>query len=124
MTLAQAAIWLSGGGVLVTGVLALMFLRDPVSGMAATTHRAEKLPEVMTDRYIAFLIPAIGATVYGDLKVIAVLFFAFSFMGYADAYIYARGGYPYAKHVGAGTAALLVAAVAVLALLGSGEGVS
>lgn len=124
MTLAQAAIWLSGGGVLVTGVLALMFLRDPVSGMAATTHRAEKLPEVMTDRYIAFTILAVGATLYGDLKVIAVLFLSFSFMGFADAYIYARGGFPFAKHVGAGVAALLVAAVALVALIGRGEGVS
>ncbi len=121
MELGQVAIWLSGAGVLVTGVLAVLFLRDPVRGMAATTHRAEKLPEVMTDRYIAFTILALGATLYGDLNVIAVLFAAFAFMGFADAWIYARGGYPYAKHVGAGVAASVVVVVALLALFGSGR---
>ena len=120
MFLDQAAIVLSGMGVLVTGVLALLFLRDPVGGMAATTHRPEKLPEVMTDRYVAFTILAIGATLYGDLNVIAVLFAAFAFMGFADAWIYARGGFPYGKHFAAGVAASIVAIVALLAKVSGG----
>ena len=94
MTLAGLAIALSGVGILVTGALAFAFLRDPVAGLEQTTHRAEKLPEVMTDRYIAFTILALGATVYGDLKVIALLFASFAFMGFADAWIYARGSFP------------------------------
>ena len=121
MTLAQVAIALSGVGVLVTGFLALVFLRDPVKGMQQTTHRAEKLPEVMTDRYIAFTILALAATIYGDLNVIAVLFATFAFMGFADAWIYARRGFPIAKHVGAGVAALLVVVVALMAKAGEGE---
>ncbi|SLN33970.1 hypothetical protein PEL8287_01656 [Roseovarius litorisediminis] len=120
MTLAGAAIALSGAGILVTGFLALMFLRDPIAGLAHTTHRAEHLPEVMTDRYIAFTILTIGATLYGDMKVIAALFATFAFMGFADAWIYARGGHPIAKHIGAGIAASVVTVVALLAIWGQG----
>lgn len=116
MTLAAVAIALSGVGIVVTGALAFLFLRDPVAGMAQTTHRLEKLPEVMADRYIALAMLALGATLYGDLKVIAALFTSFAFMGFADAWIYARGGFPIAKHVGAGIAALIVVVVALLAL--------
>lgn len=116
MTLAGLAILLSGVGILVTGALALLFLRDPAIGMKQATHRLENLPQVMTDRYIAFTILAIGATLYGDLKVIAVLFGTFAFMGFADALIYARGGHPYGKHLAAGIAAGLVVLVALLAL--------
>jgi hypothetical protein len=84
--------------------------------MAQTTHRAEKLPEVMADRYIAFTALTIGATLYGDMKVIAVLFGAFAFMGFADAWIYRRGGYPIAKHMAAGVLAMSVVVIALLAL--------
>lgn len=119
MSLAGLAILLSGVGVLATGYLALIFLRDPATGMAKATHHVENLPEVMTDRYVAFTLLAIGATVYQDLYVIAGLFAAFAFMGFFDAWIYARAGYPVAKHVGAGIAATLVVIVA-LAALGQG----
>lgn len=120
MSLAQVAISLSGIGVLVTGALALLFLRDPVRGMAQTTHRPEKLPEVMADRYIAFAFLAAGATVYGDMSVIAWLFSAFAFMGFADAWIYARGGHGSARHLAAGAAAALVALTALLAMAKGG----
>lgn len=119
MTLAGIAIALSGAGVLVTGALSLLFLRDPIAGLTQTSHRAEKLPEVMTDRYIAMTMLALGATLYADMKVIAVLFASFAFMGFADAWIYARGGFPYAKHVGAGIAASIVV---IAALIASGQG--
>ena len=122
MTLAQLAIILSAAGVLMTGFLAVIFLRDPIAGLAQTTHRAEKLPDVMTDRYVAFAFLALGATIYGDFKVIAWLFAAFSFMGFADAWIYARGGFPIVKHVGAGVAALIVVIVALMALKTGGGG--
>ena len=116
MTLEGAAITLSGVGILVTGALALVFLRDPIAGLTHTTHRMEKLPEVMTDRYIAFTMLTVGATLYGDLNVIAVLFTTFAFMGFADAWIYARGGFAYGKHLAAGIAASIVVIVAVLAM--------
>jgi len=122
MTFVHLAIALSGVGIAVTGWLSLVFLRDPVVGMAQTTHRAAQLPQVMTDRYIAFTGLALAATLYGDLKVIAALFAAFSFMGFADAWIYARAGHPAVKHIGAGVAAAVVVMVALLALnAGGGE---
>ena len=116
MTLTQFAIILSGIGVVVTALLSLAFLRNPQAGMEQTTHRLENLPQVMTGRYIAMLILAIGATLYRDMAVIAVLFASFAFMAFTDAYIYARSGHPFGKHVGAGLAASLVVAVALMAL--------
>ncbi len=116
MTLTTLAIALSGAGALVTGALAFLFLRDPVAGLAQTTHRAEKLPEVMADRYVGMLVLAIGATFYGDLKVIAVLFAVFAYTGFHDAWIYARGGFPIAKHVSAGVAGMIVSIVAMIAM--------
>lgn len=116
MSWASLAIALSGAGVLVTGVLAALFLRDPVAGMVATTHRAAQLPQVMANRYVAMLILTIGATVYGDFKVIALLFAAFAYMAFHDAWIYARAGQAVAKHIGAGIAALIVVVVASLAI--------
>jgi len=118
VSLATLAILGSALGILVTGALAALFLRDPVRGMAAVNHRAEQLPQVMADRYIAFAVLAVGATVYADLKVIAVLFAVFAFMGLADAVIYARAGYAWMKHFAAGVAAAAVAAVALAALFG------
>ncbi len=116
MTPTSLAIALSGAGVLVTGALAALFLRDPVAGMAQTTHRLEKLPEVMADRYVGMLILALGATLYGDLKVIAVLFAVFAYTGFHDAWIYARGGFAIAKHVTAGFAGALVSVMAIVAM--------
>lgn len=115
MTLTQVTIALSGAGALFMGGLSFMFMRDPVAGLAQTTHRLEKLPEVMADRYIAFTVLALAATLYGDFKVIAVLFGTFAFMGFADAWIYARGGFPVFKHVGAGVLASVVVIVALIA---------
>lgn len=122
MMWAQLTIALSSVGVLLTGWLALAFLRDPVAGMATATHQAEKLPQVMTDRYIGFTVLALGATLYGDMAVIAGLFAVFAFMGFADAWIYARDGFPFSKHLGAGLAALAVVAAALAAIIFSGEG--
>jgi hypothetical protein len=117
MTLTQLAIALSGLGILVTGFLSVIFLRDPIKGLEQTTHRAEELPKVMTNRYIAMTMLALGATLYGDLKVIAVLFASFAYMGFADAWIYIRKGTSYKNHVGAGVAASLVVIVALAALM-------
>ena len=115
MTLQMLTILLCLGGAVVTGFLAVIFWRDPEAGMAAATHRAEKLPLVMTDRYVAFAFLALAAAWHGDPGVIAVLFVAFAFMGLADGVIYARAGFPHIKHTAAGVAALIVAAVAMLA---------
>jgi len=112
ITLASFAIILSAVGVCVTALLAGLFLRDPVSGMAQVTHRAEDLPNIMTGRYIGFFLLALGATVYGDLKVITFLFAVFAFVSFFDTWTYARRGHKYAKHLQAGIASSLVVVVA------------
>jgi len=116
MSLATLTFILTGLGILVTGYLAFIFWRDPAGGLRQTTHRAEFLPQVMTDRYIAMTLLAIAATLYRDLAVIAVLFTSFAFMGYADAYIYRRAGHPMAKHLASGIAATIVVIFALMAL--------
>lgn len=115
ISLATLAVIGSGVGVGVTAALAAVFIRDPVQGMRQTTHHAEQLPQVMTGRYIALTLLALGATIYGDMVVIAFLFAVFAFLGFADAFIYARAGRPMAKHLSAGITAALVAALALAA---------
>jgi hypothetical protein len=107
MTLSTLALILSWLGVTITLALAISFLVSPAFGMAQAQHRLERLPWVMTDRYVAFVALALGATLYGDLKVTAYLFAVFAFMGFA----YARSGHPNWKHIAAGVAATIVSGV-------------
>jgi hypothetical protein len=116
IALPQIATVLASVGVLVTAGLAFVFLRDPVRGMVLTDHHAANLPQVMTDRYVALFALALGAVIYGDMAVIAFLFAVFSFLGFADAAIYARAKRPISKHMAAGVASLIVSAAACLAL--------
>jgi len=111
---------LAFAGAVVTGLLALLFLRDPAKGLEQTTHHLENLPQVMADRYVFMAFLALGAAIYGDMKVIAWLFSGFAFMGFADAAIYARAGKPASKHTTAGAAASLVAVAAALTLRKNG----
>ena len=110
----------SGAGVAVTGTLAVLFLRDPVQAMVQTTHHADQLPQVMTGRYIALTLLALGATIHGNMAVIAFLFAVFAFLGFADAWIYARADRPMAKHLTAGITASLVTVVALVAHIQTG----
>ncbi|TCL09854.1 hypothetical protein BXY66_1919 [Shimia isoporae] len=120
MDMGTLTILLCLGGTVVTGILAFTFWRDPEAGMKSATHRLEQLPQVMTDRYVAFVFLSLAAAWHGDAGVIAVLFTAFAFMGFADGVIYARAGHPHIKHTAAGVAAALVAAVAAWTELSNG----
>ncbi len=102
-------------GVAVTATLAAVFIRDPIKGMAHTTHHSDQLPQVMTGRYIALTLLALGATLYANMAVIAFLFAVFAFLGFADATIYSRAGRPALKHFVAGFTALAVMALALAA---------
>lgn len=117
MSLATLALILSAGGIAVTGYLAAIFIANPARGMVKVSHELEHLPQVMTDRYVGFTLLALGATLYGDLKVIAFLFAVFAYIALHDAAIYARAGKPVRPHFVAGLAAALVAAVALPAHL-------
>ena len=114
------ALTLSGVGVAVTGTLAALFIRNPAQGMVQTTHHAEQLPQVMTGRYIALTLLALGATIHANMVVIAFLFAVFAFLGFADAFIYARAHRPMAKHLTAGITATLVTALALAAHIQTG----
>jgi len=116
MTLATITLILAGLGAFWTAVLAFVFLRDPAKGLAMTDHHHSELPQVMTDRYFALVILALAAVLYRDFYVIAFLFAVFSFLGFADAYIYRKAGKPFHKHLSAGFSGALVALLAVLAL--------
>jgi len=116
MTLVGLSLALAGLGVLWTGALAMLYLRDPVHGMAVTTHHPEQLPKVMSDRYFAMAFLAFGAVSYRDFAVIAYIFVVFSFLGFADSWIYHRAGKPFALHFAAGVMAMIVAVIALLAL--------
>ncbi len=117
MSLATLALILSAAGILATGWLAAIFVANPTSAMAKVEHLPEALPRVMTDRYIANLFLAIGATLYGDLKVIAFLFAVFAFMSFADVAIYVKRGTPYRPHLLGGIGSAITAAVAFAAFL-------
>lgn len=114
------AVVLSALSIPVAGTLAVVFLRDPERGMVMATHRAEFLPQVMADRYLAFFLMAMAATLYRDMAVIAFLFAMFAVMAFGDALIYARAGHRYALHLASGLGATVVALTALLALSGSG----
>ena len=120
ITLPTLALIGSGLGVAVTGTLAALFMRNPVQAMVQTTHHAEQLPQVMTGRYVALTLLAFGATVYGNMVVIAFLFAVFAFLGFVDAFIYAHANRPMAKHLTAGITALIVTALALAAHLNTG----
>ena len=120
ITLPTLALIGSGLGVAVTGTLAALFMRNPLQAMVQTTHHAEQLPQVMTGRYVALTLLAFGATIYGNMVVIAFLFAVFAFLGFADAFIYAHANRPMAKHLTAGITALIVTAVALAAHLNTG----
>jgi hypothetical protein len=120
MTLAQTVTTCAGIGALIPAYIGLLFWRDPQRAMVQATHRSDQLPMVMVDRYAAFALFAAAAALSGSMPVIAVTFAILAVPGLCDAVIYARAGYPFAKHLAAGVAALFVAVLAGVAAQLSG----
>lgn len=112
-----------GIAVLLLAGMAFLFWTNPAAGLRQTTHRPEQLPLVMADRYTAFAVMGVGAMLFGSLPVIAVFFLSCAIMGLADAAIYARAGFSWAKHVAAGGLSLVALAFTLLALMGQGRAV-
>lgn len=98
---------LLGVGAVLTALLALAFYRDPVKGMEGSTHRPEKLPLVMIDRYLAVTVIQIGLFFFGSLEMVAVFCVAGMIMGLGDGLIYARAGHPHVKHTSSGVLAFV-----------------
>ena len=89
------------GGILSVIViyLGVLFQFAPERGLAFATHRVENLTSVMVNRYFSMAAIMIGSLIYGKPEVIAFVFAATGFTPAHDAWIYARAGQPYKKHV-------------------------
>jgi hypothetical protein len=112
------SIGLAGAGGLVLGVLGLICLRDPAAGLRLATHRAEALPTVMGNRYLALAGLVALAMLHGDLSVLAALFAVLGLMGLHDASIYARAGHGWWRHATSGCLSLGIAGLAWFAHAG------
>lgn len=117
MSLEVIVLVLAGLGCTWTAVLALAFLFNPAQGLQMTDHHENQLPRVMSGRYIFLVLLAIAALVYRDFVVIAFLYTGFAFLGFADAFIYARVRKPVGKHLAAGVTATIIAVLSIAALL-------
>lgn len=102
-------------GVLLVGYMAWLFWTNPERGLRETTHRIEKLPYVLADRYTAFAVLGVGMIFFGTYPIITVYFLAGAIMGLADGAIYARAGHPHAKHTASGVLSLLAMIVTAVA---------
>ena len=109
-------ITLAAIGALIPAYLAAVFALAPAErALAQATHRLERLPTVMADRYATFALFAAAAALSGDMTVIGVTFAILAVPGLADTLIYARAGHSYVKHLAAGLGALIVSALALSA---------
>ena len=110
-----AALVLGGIACLVLTLMAVAFWTDPDKGMVRTTHRVELLPRVLADRYTAFALLGLFATVYGDLNVLAAFFAVCALMGFCDGRIYAVAGHPHIKHTISGVLSIVALVVTLTA---------
>ncbi len=110
------------GGILSVIViyLGILFQFAPERGLVFATHKVEYLPSVMANRYFSMAAVMIGALVYGKPEVIAFVFAATGFGPAHDAWIYARAGQPYKKHVLPAVLSAYVAIGALIVYLNSG----
>lgn len=95
-------------------VLGFLFLFKPELGLAFATHRLENLPTVMVNLYFTMAILMAGSIFYGEPEVIAFVFAVTGLAPAHDAWIYARAGQPFIKHV---YPAVLSAIMAIGALI-------
>ena len=117
MSLSLLATICGGISVLILAILAWAFWSNPERGLEQTTHRLEKLPLVMADRYTAFAGMGLAITIVGHLPLLTVFFAICAFMGFADGYIYARAGHAHWKHTISGVLSLVAFVVAFAAVL-------
>lgn len=120
MALDVAVTVMAWAGVAITGGIGGLCLRNPVAGLAYLTHRPEQLPQVMLYRYLGFFGFSIFVAAYGDVKVMIAWSLMLAFVSFADAFIYARLGKSYMKHLSGGLAALVATAVFLAALKTNG----
>jgi hypothetical protein len=100
--------------------LGVLFQFAPERGLAFATHKVENLPAVMANRYFSMAAVMVGSLVYGRPEVIAFVFAATGFGPAHDAWIYARAGQSYKKHVLPAVLSAYVAIGALIVYLNSG----
>ena len=116
-------IYLTGLGAVLSVIvvyLGILFMFAPERGLAFATHKVENLPSVMANRYFSMAAVMIGSLVYGEPEVIAFVFAATGFGPAHDAWIYARAGQPYKKHVLPAVLSAYVSIGALIVYLNSG----
>ncbi len=84
---------------LVVFYIGVLFLIAPERGLKFSTHRAENLTSVMANRYFMMAAMMAGSLVYAKPEVIAFVFFVTGLTPVHDAWIYARNGQPFSKHI-------------------------
>lgn len=94
-------------GVVLVGYMAFLFWTDPAKGLRETTHRLEKLPYVLADRYTAFAVLGLGMIFFGNNAIITVYFLSGAIMGLCDGVLYARAGHPHIKHTASGVLSVI-----------------
>ncbi len=100
--------------------LAVLFLWAPGRGLTFATHEAENLPEVMANRYVAMALIMAGALYNGNPGLIAFIFAATGLSAAHDAWIYARHGKPFVKHVFSATLSAVIALAALIVHFNAG----
>lgn len=115
--MAGTAVVFGWAAVLVLALLSAAFWSDPSRGLRQTSHRIEKLPQVMADRYAAFAVLGAAIASAGHLPLLAVFFGVCAWMGFADGVIYRRAGHAHWKHTASGVAASVALLVTLLAIL-------
>ncbi len=109
--------------VAMTGIviwLAILFLWAPGRGLRFATHEVENLPEVMANRYVAMALIMAGALYNGDPGLIAFVFAATGLSAAHDAWIYARHGKSFLKHLFSATLSAVIALAALIVHFNAG----
>lgn len=103
-----------------TGGFGVLFALNPKRGMELATHRLEKLPLVMADRYVGTALLLLGVIWSGNMGLLAWFLGVVGVAGFIDAWIYARDGHRFGKHLFAGVLYVVGAACAMTVFLTSG----
>jgi hypothetical protein len=111
--IATLALSLAALCMILTAFFGVMFALNPERGMALASHWPEKLPLVMSDRYIGTAFLLLGVLLFGNYGLLSWFLAVVGAAGLGDVYIYARAGRPVAPHL---IASLLYGSAALLAL--------
>jgi len=96
-----------------TLLLAMVFLFSPQRGLELTKHHADKLPLIMVGRYLFMSMIIVGVVIGGSEELLAYLFMGLAGVAFFDAAIYAQAKRSTLPHIGAGSGALMVSALAL-----------